>query len=92
MKTIVTYVCEVCNAEWDHSSEAEACEMSHCINLNIVDKDFAPKTAVQPYGFPFRIIVDDSTCSGHAAEYVLVKEGAAEDFEPYHPPEFYEYD
>jgi hypothetical protein len=73
--------------------EAKACEASHITNLDVIDmiwEEHDSDLVDNHYGYPSRIMVIAPHKSGSVAEYVLQVQGPSEDFEPYHPAEYYE--
>ena len=92
MKKIEAYGCEYCGAHYLDSDQAITCEENHVnVGLLVIAEaryfayDFETESG-SDHGFPSDLRIDDH--SGHLAEYRLVREGSAEDFEPFIPDEY----
>lgn len=90
MKKIEAYGCEYCGGHYLDSDQAITCEQSH-VNVGLLVISEAKYTPGEygpdnDHGFPSALRVDDH--SGHLAEYRLVREGYAENFEPFIPDEY----
>ena len=93
MKTVNSYQCEICQSIYTEPNEAEACERSHHTIFEILDFKHEPDNDPDEYfGFPNVILIDNPNRSGRAAEYVFNRASSVEDFEAYHPDEWYNTD
>lgn len=88
-KQVECYLCVYCRDIYHTIKEADVCEDSHkdFENLKLVEvKYIFDEYGEKNRGYPERIRIEDSECSGDMAEYRLVEASSVEDFEPFNKP------
>lgn len=59
MKTVMRYICDICNEEYLTESTAVACEGRHITNLSLVDTEYESVLG-RGLRFPVRVVLQSS--------------------------------